>query len=300
LREKLAPGNVNKTRQLHEDLAEPPPPSRAPAAKPAPLEPEVEIDSGWQEAEAFPRRRYQDNLRAWVLDQQDRIKEFFGPEPLRRNRHKQAAAAIGFGLGFLLLAFALSSVFFPKPKLKLAKPPAPVAGEPASAAPQPSAPAGPTLSAAAPSTPQDVKPDTITPPQPAPAQPSPEETVPLATPVETAPKKPAAAPKPERPVAAAKPEKKAPKPVSPPAAGKAPKTETFPKLVATLDKETPARRKADAFTQQGRQAIVKKVKKGDKTVYQVWVTAAAASPPKPAAPASKPKTTAKSNNPASR
>ena len=68
---------------------------------------------------------------------------------------------------------------------------------------------------------------------------------------------------------------------------KAPKAETQQKLVATLDKEMPARKKADALTKQGQRAIVKKVKKGDKTVYQVWLTAAAATPSKP--PTSTPK-----------
>jgi hypothetical protein len=64
-------------------------------------------------------------------------------------------------------------------------------------------------------------------------------------------------------------------------------------MVATLDKEVPARKKADELTKQGQRAIVKKVKKGDKTVFQVWITADSTSPAKPATPATKPKANSK-------
>jgi hypothetical protein len=99
------------------------------------------------------------------------------------------------------------------------------------------------------------------------------------------PEKPA--PQPAKP--APKPEKAAPKPVAPPAETKPVKTETGPRLIETLDQELPARKKADALTKQGQKAIVRKVKKGDKTVYQVWTRSDASGPVKPATPKANPR-----------
>jgi hypothetical protein len=266
----------------------------------------VEIDSGWQESTAKYRRNFRDNVNDWFTDQQQRFADFFGPEPLRRNRNKQVAAAIGGGLAFLLLILGLSSLFSPKPKLKMVSPVDQVAGDTGTAALQAPPATKPPVMAASPSLPQEIKPEQMgTLPQP-----SPEVAAPLATPVAGKVKKlpaPAAAPKPEKTVLkpaptssgakAVKPEKTTPKPAPPSPEAKAAQPDTAPKLVATLDQETAARKKADSLTKQGQRAIVKKAKKGDKTVYQVWLTTAPTFPAKPATPAPKPKAESKTTKP---
>jgi len=308
LRETLTPASIIKTRQAEEEILGPTEIKHKSAPKPivGPLEPEVEIDSGWQESTAKYRRNFRDNLNDWFTDQQQRLADFFGPEPLRRNRNKQVAAAIGGGLAFLLLILGLSSLFSPKPKLKMVSPVDQVAGDTGTAAFQAPAATKPPVMAASPSLPQEIKPEQMG----TPLQPSPEVAAPLATPVEGKAKKlpaPAAAAKPEKTVLksaptssgakAGKPEKTTPKPAPPSSEAKAAQPDTSPKLVATLDQETAARKKADTLTKQGQRAIVKKVKKGDKTVYQVWLTTAPTSPAKPATPAPKPKAESKTTKP---
>ena len=67
LREKLAPANAVKTKQLKEETPEPVPLNLEPAPKPiiSPPEPEVDIDSGWQEADVLPRPSVRDKLTVW-------------------------------------------------------------------------------------------------------------------------------------------------------------------------------------------------------------------------------------------
>ena len=306
LREKLAPANTIKTKRSEEAFLSPTEINHEPAAKPTagPLEPEVEIDSGWQESTAKYRRNFWDNLTDWRTDQQQRVVDFLGPEPLRRNRNKQVAAAVGGGLAFLLLILGLSSLFSPKPKLKMVMPPDQVAGDTATPTLQAPTVAKPAVMAASPGPSPEITPEpTGSLPQPAQPKPtsgaaeSPATAAPLVSPPRVKP--PAAKPAPAtaaKPVPTVpKPEKTAPKPAKPPAEAKATKPETSPKLVATLDQETAARKKADTLTMPGQRAIVKKIKKGDKTVYQVWLTAATTSPVKPAAPAPKPKAAPKTN-----
>jgi hypothetical protein len=149
--------------------------------------------------------------------------------------------------------------------------------------------------AVSPGQPQELKPEqTGSQSPPDQSKPLPEVAAPLATPVTSKPKTsapPVAAAKPVKPPQ--KPEKAAPKPAVTPPEAKAAKPETGPQLVATLDKEIAARKKADALIKQGQRAIVKKAKTGDKTVYQVWIPGATTSQVKPAA--AKPKAGAKAN-----
>ncbi len=152
LREKLTPANAIKTTRSEEEFLSPTEINYEPAAKPTigPLEPEVEIDSGWQESTAKYRRNFWDNLNDWRTDQQQRLVDFFGPEPLRRNRNKQIAAAIGGVLAFLLLILGLSSLVSPKPRLKMVLKPEQVAGEIATPALQAPTAAKPPVMAASP------------------------------------------------------------------------------------------------------------------------------------------------------
>ncbi len=148
-----------------------------------------------------------------------------------------------------------------------------------SAAPALQAPAAakPPVMAASPASTQEINPDQAgTKSQLNESKASPETTVPLAVPVAPT-KKPAAPAQTKAEKAPAKTEKNVHKTVTHSTEAKAVKSETSPKLVATLDKEIPARKKADALTKQGHRAIVKKAKQGNKTVYQVWLTAATAS-----------------------
>jgi serine/threonine protein kinase len=316
LREKLTPAYAIKTRHLEEEaVLSPPAVNHKPEPKPTigHLEPEVEIDSGWQESNSFHRQSFREKINDWLQDQKQQVAGFFGPEPLRRNRNKQVAAAIGGGLAFLLLIFGLSSLFSPKPRLKMATKPDQVASDTATSGLQASPAAKPPIMAASPNQSQEIKSDQ-TGSQTPPAQPKPslEVTAPLATPVGAKPKTPAAptaAAKPEMSVSkpektaqktekpTPKPEKATPKPTVQSPEPKAAKPDTAPKLVATLDKEMAARKQADALTKQGQRAIVKKAKQGGKTVYQVWIPTAATCPAKPATPATKPKADAKTTKP---
>lgn len=302
LREKLSPTAImpdlvaEEEFQTQDSIADKP----RPPLKIMPMEPEVEINPEWEEA---PPRRSTSSWSAannWVLAQRQRLADYFGPEPLRRNRRKQLGAALGGAVGFLLILFGLASLFAPS-----GKPTAVVRtadqGFRESAAPSLQTPADskpPLLTAApGPAGPSagegtagqtTAKPAESTATGPGPVLPEP------ATAIKPTP--PAAAVKPEKPVvkpekppvkAAIKPEKAAPKPAAPAVAAKTTAPTTGPKLVATFDKETVARQKADALTKQGQRAIVKKAKTGTKTVYQVWLAA-----PTPT-PAAKPKPNAK-------
>jgi hypothetical protein len=215
------------------------------------------------------------------------VVDFLGSEPLRRNRHKQVAAAIGGAIAFLLLILGLNSLFSPKLKLKMIQPNQ-VVGDSAAPTLQAPATAKPPVMTASPAATQEINPDQAgTKSHLDESKASPETTVPLAVPVAPA-KKPAAPAQTKAEKPPAKTEKNVHKTVHATEA-KAVKSETSPKLVATLDQEIPARKKADALTRQGHRAIVKKVKRGNKTVYQVWLTAAAATPAKLPVPAAKPK-----------
>jgi serine/threonine-protein kinase len=298
LREKLTPAYAIKTKRFEEEaVASPEAVNHKPDIKPTigPLEPEVEIDSGWQESDSFHRHTSRDKFNHWLQDQNQRLADFFGPEPLRRNRSKQVAAAIGGGLAFLLLILGLSSLFSPKQKLKMVTKPDQIASDTGTPTLQTPPIAKPPIMAVSPGQPQELKPEqTGSQSPPDQSKPLPEVAAPLATPVTSKPKTsapPVAAAKPVKPPQ--KPEKAAPKPAVTPPEAKAAKPETGPQLVATLDKEIAARKKADALIKQGQRAIVKKAKTGDKTVYQVWIPGATTSQVKPAA--AKPKAGAKAN-----
>ena len=123
LREKLTPAHANKARQFEEEAAvtESIASGQKTASQPqiSPLEPEVAIDADWQESNGFQRLSFRDKISHWFADQQQRLIDFFGSEPLRQNRNKQMAAAIGGGIAFLLMIFGLNSLFSAKPKLKM-------------------------------------------------------------------------------------------------------------------------------------------------------------------------------------
>jgi len=257
-----------------------------------PMEPEVEINPDWQET---PRRAPSSWTAAnnWVMAQRQRVADYLGPAPLSKNRRKQWTAAIGGGVGLLVLLLGLSSLFGPsgKPQAVVrtaqphleettpgtsqtpvtAKPPVLAAAPPADSAGD----AKPTSGAPPAKTPDGTTAATATPPLPEPAAPV-KPAVP-ATPVK--PEKPHPVVKTEKPAA-----KTAPKPTPTPAAaksaaapsGKPTPAVSNPKLTATFDKETQARQKADALIKQGQRALVKKAKKGNKTVYQVWLQPTAA------------------------
>lgn len=296
LREKLTPGYAIKNKSLEGETAAPPVAANQKTQKPpspttaAVMEPEVEIDSDWQESNGFQRQSFKDKILQWYAAKQQQATDFLGAEPLRRNRHKQLAAGLGGGLAFLLMIFGLNSLFSSQPKLKIPSQPLPVVEESAGPALQAPLAAKPPALTASPASTPEVN------PEPAGEKPTgdgsktaPEKAVPVAVPA--APTKKPAAPAPtkvEKP--AVKPEKSPPKPAT---EVKTSKPDTSPKVVATLDKEMPARKQADALIKQGQRAIVKKVKQGNKTVYQVLVLAGANSPAKPPVAAPKPKGTAK-------
>ncbi len=295
LREKLSPGGVLPDLVAEEEF-----PSQAAAAdkprpplKIMPMEPEVEINPDWEQS--TPRRSASAwrSANDWVLSQRQRLVDYFGAEPLRRNRRKQLGAAIGGLAGFVLLLFGLSSLFSPtaKPKAVVATADQAIR-ENAAPALQTATSAKPPIMAAAPSASgpsgaetmvgqATTKPAESTATGPGPVLPEP------ATAIKPTP--PAAVVKPEKPVVkpVLKPEKATSKTAAPPVAAKTTAPNTGPKLVATFDKETLARQKADALTKQGQRAIVRKAKTGTKTVYQVWLA------PPTATPVAKPKTNAK-------
>ncbi len=210
-----------------------------------------------------------------------------------RNRTKQMAAAIGGGIALLLIIFGLNSLFSGKPKLKMIRQPEQIADSTASPALEAPPADKPAVVAASPgSGPEATSAQTGNQSKMNEAKPAAETTAPLAVPVAKTQKSAAPAQsKAEKP--AAKPEKHVHK------AGAHPtetKSAASRQLVATLDNEMPARKKADALTKQGHHAIVIKVKKGNKTVYQVWQTAPAATPAKAAAATPKAKAADKSSS----
>lgn len=290
LREKLTPAYAIKTKRLDEEAARSPEAvNHKPDIKPSlgPLEPEVEIDSDWQESNSFHRHTFRDTVNQKLQDLYKRLADFFGPEPLRRNRNKQVAAALSGVLAFLIVILGLSSLFSPKQKLTLPGKPDQITSDAVTPTLQSPPAAKPPVMAVSPPPSQELKPEqTGGQALSVQSKPLPEVAAPLATPVTPKPKTPAppaAAAKPEKPASqpvktVVKPEKPAPKPVVSPSEAKPAKPETGPKLVDTLDKESAARQKADALIKQGQRAIVKKAKKGDKTVYQVWLTSAAPKP----------------------
>lgn len=297
LREKLAPsGGVGHSHE--EDKFELPPLLNDKSGTPLkimPMEPEVEINPDWPESEHRPQASPWAAAPVWFSRQRQRLTEYFGGEPLRRNRRKQIGAVIGGAVGLLVVLAGLSSLFAPT-----SKPPAVVRTADqkffATAAPEtPSSALGkpPVMTAMAdrPGTTGGVPPTTEkTEPKAAEEAPS-GPTPPLPEPAAAVKPPPPVAPaiKPQKPAvkATVKPEKVTPKPAPVRATAKAPTADSGPKLVATFEKELPARQKADALGKQGQRAVVKKATKGTKIVYQVWLT-------KPAAtPAAKSKTNAK-------
>jgi eukaryotic-like serine/threonine-protein kinase len=297
LREKLTPGYALKNKSLETEVVAPPIASNqktAPQAIIGSMEPEVEIDPDWQEANGFHRQSLGEKMRHWFTEKQQRVVDFFGSEPLRRNRHKQVAAAIGGGIAFLLLILGLNSLFSAKPKLKMIPQPNQVVGDSATPALQTPTTAKPPVMAASPAATPEINADQPgTKPHLDESKTTPDTTIPLAVPVPTT-KKPATPAQTKAEKAPANTEKSVAKTATHATEAKAAKSTTSPKLVATIDKEIPARKKADALTKQGHPAIVRKAKQGNKTVYQVWLTAATESPAKTTAPV-KPKAAAKSN-----
>ncbi len=306
LREKLSPGggrpDLAKEEAIEPPVAQPDKP-RTPL-KIMPLEPEVEINPDWQETPPRAASSSWSAANAWVLTQRQHLAEYFGAEPLRRNRRKQVGAAIGGAVGLLLILFGLSTLFAPS-----GKPQAVVRTaeqnykevSPATTPPQTAV--QPPVMSAAPSSPATTEPGTTAGPTeskptekaasgPAPVLPEPATAI--------KPTLPAAPLKPEKPAVkpekilvkpSPKPEKPPQKTATPPVAAKPSPPDTGPKLVATFEKEKTARQKADALTKQGQRAVVKKAKQGSRTVYQVWLT------PPAAAPAAKPRTNAKAVQP---
>ncbi len=297
LRERLAiTGPSRKKRPEEEGLVAVTGGAKAASRPPSgAAEPVVEIDSDWQAPEPIPRRSYWEQMLAWLQEQQHRLTEYLGPEPLRLNRHKQLAAGVGGFLTLLLLIYALSSLFLPKPRVELAQ--RPESGRdsaPAIQAPLELKPAPPVGS---PGPPQEIQPEstisTTSPPASVHApvippgsslnapvvektkpQPSVASTAAKAKTLQTATKSPA---RPKSPVKA-QPAVKTPK--------------TAMKLAATYDKPAEAAKYANTLSKQGKRTIVKKVVKGKKTFYQVWVNPAAGQSQQ-AATAAKPKTAAK-------
>jgi len=298
LREKLTSASSNKIIQSEEELVSPTVISTEPAFKPmvGPSEPEVEIDSDWQESTPRYRRNFWDKANSWIADQQQRLAEFLGPEPLRRNRNKQLTAAIGAGLAFLLLILGLSSLFTPKPKLKIVPKSDQIAVDTGTSSLQAPMPTQPPVMAASPGPPQEIKPE----PTASQSQLTPSKLTPgtAETPaagivagshakVKTPATKHATA-------GATKPVQTASKPAATPQANaQAKRPEIYPKLVKTFSKEMDARKHADSLTKQGQRAIVKKATQANKTIYQVWIPAATTCPTKPAP---KPKTASKNSS----
>jgi serine/threonine protein kinase len=292
LRERLKPAAPHKNNIFEKEAVVASIASSAPEAKIGPLEPEVEIDSGWQEPDGFYRPNLKEKVTHWFTEQQKRVVDSLGAEPLRHNRAKQTAVAIGGGIAFLLIIFGLNSLFSAKPKLKLIKQPEQIVDSTASPALQaPPADKLAVVAASPGSGPETTPGQTGNQSQLNEAKPSAETTAPLAVPVAKT-KKPAAPAQIKAEKPAAKPEKQVHKAEAQPAATK---TAASRKLVATLDKEKSARQKADALIKQGHHAIVIKATKGNKTVYEVWQTAPAATPAKAAATAPKAKAADKSS-----
>ncbi len=285
-RDKLTPGVAAASPVLEgESRAESPLAKPASSLKILPMEPEVEINPDWQE----PPPRATSSWTAannWVMGQSQRLATYLGPEPLRRNRRKQAAAALAGGAGLLIVFLALASLFSPaKPPQAVVRTAPQVLSETTTAPVSAPEAQKPPLLAAAPTSPSA--------PGPGPAAPSAEAKAPEAgvgaKPGMTLPE-PATAVKPAVDATPAKPLKPQSKPVvkvEKPASAATPAVATkpvpppsSPKLMATYEKEAMARQKADALIKQGKRAVVQKAKQGKKTVYQVWLqptaTAAAA------------------------
>ncbi len=250
-----------------------------------PLEPEVEINPDWQEA---PPRTPSSWSAAnnWVMTQRQHVLDYFGPEPLRHNRRKQTAAAVGGGAAVLVLLWGLSSLFGPSPQPKAVVLTAdqPVkelsSGAPQTSTPEkpallsaPPGPAKPDSPEAGPVPPAKAAPETVA---PEPVLPEPARAVKPAVPAASAVKAEKPPVKPEKPPLkpVARPEGASPKPTPATAAAAKPAPAVpAPKLVATFAKESAARQKADALIKQGQKAVVKKAKKGNQDVYQVWLAA---------------------------
>jgi serine/threonine protein kinase len=289
LREKLKSAATNKTNIFEKEAVEASIAASAPQPKIGSPEPEVEIDSNWQETDTFHRPHLPDKIIGWFTEQQQRAANFLGSEPLRHNRSKQITVAVGGGIAFLLVIFGLNSLFSAKPKLKMIKTPEQLVENTKSSEIQAPAPEKPPVMAVTPGQGQEpVSDHTANQPQVTKTKPAPETTAPVAVPVAKA-KKPATS---AQTKAQEKPEKHVQKAEARPTGAKA---ETSRKLVATLDKEKPARKKADALIKEGKRAVVIKAKKGSKTVYEVWVTSPAATAANSSAPASKTKVAEKSS-----
>jgi serine/threonine protein kinase len=275
-----------------EDRAETPSAKSAGSLKILPMEPEVEINPDWQE----PPPRATSSWSAannWVMGQTQRLATYLGPEPLRRNRRKQTAAVLAGGAGLLLIFLALASLFSPaKPPQAVVRTAPQVLSETSTAPVSPSEAQKPPVLAAAPTS--------AGAPGPGPAAPSVEAKASEAGVVpkpQTPLPEPATAIKPTVDASPAKPLKPQSKPVvkvekptpaaTSAAAAKPLAPASSPKLLATYEKESAARQRADALIKQGKRAVVQKAKQGKKTVYQVWL--------QPTAPAStnKAKPTAK-------
>jgi serine/threonine protein kinase len=282
LRERLKSASTNKDHIFEKEAVVASIAASAPQPQIGPMEPEVEIDTDWQETDILHRPHLREKITDWFAEQQQRAVAFLGSEPLRHNRAKQITVAVGGGIAFLLVIFGLNSLFSPKPKLKMIKPAEQLVENTASSATQAPSPEKPPVMAATPGPGQEtISEQTGNQSQVNPIKPAPETTAPLAVPVAKT-KKPAA---PAQAKAQAKPEKQVHKAEAHPSGTKAAASH---KLVATLDKEKPARKKADALVKQGQRAIVIKAKKGNKTVYEVWVTSPTATAAK--SPAAAPKT----------
>ncbi|MBM4288389.1 MAG: serine/threonine protein kinase [Deltaproteobacteria bacterium] len=310
LREKLMPSGVTRAVRFKEEPGKVGDKNDESAFSQAVVirEPEVDLDAPWKEDVPAYRPTFGEKVKAWAQDHYHRVLAFLGPEPLRHNRKKQRAAMVGAALGFLLLLLGLNSLFSGRPKLELARTPE-VSERGASVSPwqEPEA-AKPPVDAPSPGLGPEIKPESVGPltsatqaprvsempeaPAPMKAPAAVPEKVPTAAPVKVPAAAPAKTPavKPAPP-AGAKPVQLAARPArtaDATAKGKTPETSARVKLAATFAKETDARKHADALTRQGQRAVVKKSTKGNKPLYQVWLTAAA--PAKPAATASRPVT----------
>jgi len=293
LREKLSPSGVLPERVAQGELQTQGHASDKPKSslKIMPIEPEVEINPEWEEA---PPRRSTSSWRAsnnWLLAQRQRLAEYLGPEPLRRNRRKQLGAAIGGGVGLLLILFGLAALFAPSGKpTAVARTADQTFRESTVPSLQTQADSKPPLLTAAPATTSPSggegtagqttpKPAEGAAASPGPVLPEPATAIKPTPPVTVVkPEKPVV--RPEKPPVkpTLKPEKASPKPAARAVAAKTTAPSAGPKLVATFDKESQARQKADALTKQGQRAIVKKAKSGTKTVYQVWLATSTATP----------------------
>lgn len=250
------------------------------------VELEVAIDSPWQD-----RRRLTSHgwLRNWLVRGQEYLqqaKAYLGPEPISRNRRKQAAAGVGGLLALILGVSLLSNLFSASQStsdLKLA------AREGR----------GPGLIQAAP---EDKGAEPVLPkPSERPASalnlPAPTDRAaagPLATPPTTVGLAPAAplAPVAPPPAAPSSPRGREVQPrVRPaPAAVKKPAL----RLAGTYTKEGEARKQVARLQKQGQRAMLRRVVRNQKPYYQVLVVAAA--PTQTAGPVAGPRTSGRPGN----